>query len=314
MASSVSRVAALSSAGGLIPGHDYSIELKMFGVILAGIAYGVVVTLFVETTLLMLKKYTYSKSRQRAFVLYMAVMFSISTAALVVGMVTLRRALFQESYKESYGVDGLQMAFVPFSLWGVDAFRLWRCFNLYKGINRGTQIIFSIILSVLAVTSLGSGIAMLVTMFSKSHEPTSTFQLFQLPAALLTLTSATLNLVLCPMITLRILWHRWRTQRVLGEKYGSPYTTFISICVESCMIIAFTNLVYAALLLHRPILSQVPGHLIAQLAVIAPLFVLRRVAQGVDAITTSVRPRESLRFNSHESQNPSESGLLPLGM
>ncbi|KAJ3504593.1 hypothetical protein NLJ89_g7859 [Agrocybe chaxingu] len=284
--------------GGFVPGPDGLVEFQMLGATLGCIAYGVVVMLFIDCVRLMIEKYSHSKCRQRAFLGYIGVMFIISSFFLISSMTTLRKTLFQSGYVENRGPYGFPLIFIPLSLWGADAFRVWRCVCLYKGIRLPRQIALTILLIFLAVTLFGSGLAVMIVMYTNPHFLSSTFQLAQLPAAVLALTSATLNISLGALIALRLIWHRRRTQRALGASYGSPYTKFVSICVESCLLIVVVNFAFAGLIFSNPMASWVPEQLIVHISVISPFLVLRRVAQGIDAITTLHRPQgESTNCN-----------------
>jgi len=57
------------------------------------------------------------------------------------------------------------------------------------------------------------------------------------------------NIIFASMITIRLVIHQRQTKKLLGKAYASPYNRTISIIVESCALIAVTNLVFVSLLL-----------------------------------------------------------------
>jgi len=65
-------------------------------------------------------------------------------------------------------------------------------------------------------------------------------------ATVITLGTITVvgNVIFAALITIRVYYHQQKISRIFGKAYGSPYTRIISICVESCALIAFIYLAF----------------------------------------------------------------------
>ena len=125
----------------------------------------------------------------------------------------------------------------------------------------------------------------------------------------LAIVTVLVNLIFATLIIVRILNYQRQISKLLGKAYGSPYTRIISICVESCALITITYLtflffvflhpfswwtarmltVYASVSLPSQIFimtSSLKSTLILQ--VFSPMLVIKRVAQGNDAVALVV--------------------------
>jgi len=67
--------------------------------------------------------------------------------------------------------------------------------------------------------------------------------------AVLSAITSFVNIIFATMITIRLVIHQRRIKKLLGKAYASPYHRTISIIVESCALIAVTNVVFVSLLL-----------------------------------------------------------------
>jgi len=65
-------------------------------------------------------------------------------------------------------------------------------------------------------------------------------------ATVITLGSITVlgNVIFATLITVRVYYHQQQISKIFGKAYGSPYTRVISICIESCALIAFIYLAF----------------------------------------------------------------------
>ncbi|KAJ3496260.1 hypothetical protein NLJ89_g10511 [Agrocybe chaxingu] len=300
-----------------LPGEGLLHKKFLTGTILSGVAYGLVLILFVDSIRLLFKRSTLSQKKKWGLVAFMSLMFLGSTAALALACADVVRRT-----KTNAGCPSLQIMtlFVPSIcmpyvcvLWEADGMMIWRCLILYDGISRPRYRALVGVLAGISLLSLGErlripllpttlisakpiegwGVALLIPgIFYKvgimgESGPTS------VALAILPAVTVFNNVVLASLISFRLVWHQNRTRRLLGKAYGSPYKRVISICVESCSLIIVVNIIFLALLVNLSPDALIVESLLTHTSVISALLVLHRVAKGTDAtaeITTDDIP------------------------
>ncbi|KAJ3506369.1 hypothetical protein NLJ89_g6907 [Agrocybe chaxingu] len=145
-------------------------ECLSSGLVLSGIAYGIVTTLFFDCLrLLIQKKASLSSRRRRLFIAYISMMFLASTAAVVLGSISVIR--WPPGVVKIFS----QHVFGPyvFALWGADGMmvsldypvgpssstdksplgKIWRCLVLYADTRRIFFRMLQLVLGALALAS-----------------------------------------------------------------------------------------------------------------------------------------------------------------
>ncbi|CAA7270077.1 unnamed protein product [Cyclocybe aegerita] len=255
-------------------------ECLSSGLVLSGIVYGIVATLFFDCLRLLIQKKTSLSCRRRLlFITYISMMFLASTAAVVLGSISVIR------WPPGVGKIFSQHVFGPyvFALWGADGMMIWRCLVLYADTRRIFFRMLQFVLGALALASLACGVLYFILPLRMANTD-SRVPIFLV--ALPELTTLT-NTILASLVAFRLLWHQRRTRRVLGETYGTPYTRIVNICMESCLLIVLFNIALTVLFLKESGPATVIVELlITHVSVLSPLFVFHRVAQGTDAVTS----------------------------
>ncbi|KAF8965479.1 hypothetical protein BDZ97DRAFT_1918318 [Flammula alnicola] len=310
----------------LIPGPDIYPELLLIGTIIASVAYGIVIMMFVHCFRLLLKMpYIYSK-RMRGFIFfYITVMFLLSTLAWIQQTIGMTMVIFRTSAPDFvvFGPSDFQdtiefffqngTLFLPFTILGADVFMLWRCLVLYQGASRLLQIFVFTCLSLILLTSLGNAILFCITPV--------------LRAFLLAALTALVNLILALLIVLRLVYHQRRLRKMLGVAHGSGYARIMAMCIESCALIVIFSGVYGVLFFEQANGSQIPLMILPHIYVISPYLIIAKVAQGRAATTVmpsieavgdqavthrnghTPRVLESIRFNPVSIDESHISGL-----
>ena len=103
----------------LIPGPDAYLELRMLGTIISAIAYGIVIVLSGNCFLLLLKKRGIYSNRMRLFLLiYVTIMFLLSTLAIIQSTLGTSVLIFQ-NIDPPLLVGSFTL---PLAIWGADGF------------------------------------------------------------------------------------------------------------------------------------------------------------------------------------------------
>jgi len=142
--------------------------------------------------------------------------------------------------------------------------QLWRVLRLYgdlSGIRRAGLIGLTVILSLISLSR--NSIIFISSSRTRTYAylvnlvfgfiavlgalvPTIVFPFDLQYATVITLGSITVlgNVIFATLITVRVYYRQRQISKILGKAYGSPYTRIISICVESCALIAFIYLAF----------------------------------------------------------------------
>ncbi|KAF8965543.1 hypothetical protein BDZ97DRAFT_766639 [Flammula alnicola] len=287
-------------------GPDSLLQLQLIGALVSAIAYGLVVSLFFHSLALLVtsKKYTYSNRIRMFLITYIVVMFLLSTAALVQGMVYITIAVFSGVDISSHHLTKMNEPLtLPFTIWGADGFMLWRCFILYTNTTRVAHTILYGVLFLISLASIGSGILYYLI------PELSTFTLVSpLTPTLITISiTIFVNFTLTALVCGRLIHHQEGMRRVLGAQYSSPFMRIIVMCVESCVLIVVTCIVYVALFARgdKTTLNGciIPLLLLPHICVLSPTLIVYHVAKG-RAITTAVRPSHVATPNFRDEDIP----------
>ncbi|KJA22522.1 hypothetical protein HYPSUDRAFT_40906 [Hypholoma sublateritium FD-334 SS-4] len=257
--------------------------MELLGTFLAAVAFGIIVVLVVSTIQVLLgDTCIYGKPMRTTllcyifFMLLLALLASVQQIAFVIRRVLVLPGAATTS---SASPPQLHQTFaLPFCIWGADAFLIWRCTLLYKGISRVWTVLLFLLLFIVSICSLGTGI-----LFFFSERFIST-RLYNLPTILAVSSSGLVNITLRTVIIGRIVYHQQYIRKAMGVHYASIYTKIISMCVESCLMTSFCGAVFLGLYFsndhRRELASVVPLTLFPHTCVITPLLLIYRAAKG----------------------------------
>jgi len=273
----------MSDEGVLRRGIPY--QLTLLATVISAGAYGIVVSLYFRSfRALMNAGKRYSKRKRHILFTYITAMTLLSTLALVQ---EISASIFDLSLLGVMSLSSLiQLSswVLPFTIWGADGFKMWRCAALYyEGVPQRSRLTLLCLLCFFGLISSVGGIILLAAPFLHRHAVPLGF--LATPVFLISV-SAISNVTLSLLITLRILHHQVHIRVALGASHGSLYTRIIVMCVESCSLIVVPALVYIVLHFTEAKGSQIPLFLLPHLCVISPLLIVCRVVEGRDASTT----------------------------
>ncbi|KAF8965537.1 hypothetical protein BDZ97DRAFT_2074588 [Flammula alnicola] len=260
----------------LIPGKDTLLELQLVGTLLSAIAYGLVLSLFIHCFALLAShtKHSYTRRMQAFLIIYVVVMFLLSTTALVQGLVYITRAFFHGFDSASHRLTRMnEPVSLPIAVLGADGFMLWRCLVLYQDTTRLHRVILFTVLCLTSLTSIGCAILFYLT----AQVTTLTLASPLIPTIITASLTTFANLIFAILIAGRLYYHQETMRRVLGSQYGSPYRRVIAIdevTFNGCII---------------------PLLLLPHICVISPLLIVYQVAKGKSA--SSVRPSHIITPN-----------------
>ena len=276
----------------LIPGPDVYLEIMMLGTIISAIAYGIVIVLSGNCFLLLQKKRSTYSNRMRLFLLiYVVVMFLLSTLAIVQSIWGITALIFQDTNLPL--LVGASPATLPLAIWGADGFmvgvilshkskasmglqlQIWRCIVLYQDVARGPRILVIFLLSLLSIVSLGRSSSPRTFVLQVSHGVQGCGVVMFLDLDLSSFFAVTVlislstivNIILALLIILRLIRHQRYIRKVLGAEHGSPYSKVITMCVESSALIVIISGVYTALVFEQANGSSIPFLLLPHICV-----------------------------------------------
>jgi len=160
-----------------------SLELRMSATFISAIAYGIVIVLSGHSILLLHKsRFIYSNRMRNFLFIYVTVMFLLSTLAIIQSiwgttLITFHRD--HDTLNNLYNlplyplVENPTVSTFPLTIWGADGFmvsifssartkvptglqlQIWRCAVFYRDVARVPRILVIVLLSLIAITSLG---------------------------------------------------------------------------------------------------------------------------------------------------------------
>ncbi|KDR67711.1 hypothetical protein GALMADRAFT_161496 [Galerina marginata CBS 339.88] len=266
----------------LVPGRSPVFEKYTIGLLLSAVAYGFALSLYISCIRGFLKgENGYSNFARRVLVIYTSLMLLLGTMGLLETFFIIMTNVFKLD-QSLLRLDINIFLVVPFTIWGADGFMVWRCAMLYQNLRPLPRAALLCFLVLLCLISLGSGIA---TFFGLGKNR-------EISALTLLASSTIANISISALIVLRLLHHQRYVQKVLGTASGSVYTKIMTMCVESCSLIAVFDILsfglYWTTMLRGTI---IPISLLPQVCVISLLLLVDRVARGREARDTP-RPLE----------------------
>jgi len=150
--------------------------------------------------------------------------------------------------------------------------------RLYGDLARGWRFVLISALGFLSLVSLGKHVVVFFGFCCKlsiMFLGAGAMMMVSVPSLLLTIVgqaslaaiTSFVNIIFATMITIRLVIHQWQMKKLLGKAYASPYNRTISIIVESCGLIAVTNLVFVSLLMVGQPAAYIPEVLMVHVSV-----------------------------------------------
>ncbi|CAA7262863.1 unnamed protein product [Cyclocybe aegerita] len=258
---------------------------SFFGGIFAATTYGVAFVLFVVCFRLLLRSTKRTKHMRRLLLVYVSFMFSLSTLALLCGIVlhinTTRQSFWL--FLESAGVIEeyrFVRRLVPEKLldwsmvvatWAADGFLLWRCCVLYDVAILSWRIALYCLFGILILLLFLSGCFYAI--------PTDERALNLVVFSSITLS---VNVVICGLIVGRLVYHQRYLRGAIGRGYGSPYRRIISMCVESASLVVIFDAVAIFLFASPPIFKRSPNvfvPIVTQIYVVSAFLIIYKVTR-----------------------------------
>jgi hypothetical protein len=158
------------------------LELRMLGTFISAIAYGFVIVLSGHCLFLLHKKQAIYSNRMQIFLfIYVTVMFLLSTMAIAQSIWGTTLITFHPDHYSSQSLHTIRLyalvenlaSTLPLTIWGADGFmvsifsstgtkipmglqlQIWRCAVFYQGVAKGPRIVVFVLLSLIAIISLG---------------------------------------------------------------------------------------------------------------------------------------------------------------
>jgi len=288
----------------------------LLATIISAVPYGIIIVLSGNCFLLLQKKRGIYSNRRRLFlILYVTVVFFLSTWSIIQSIRNIMLFIFPELRNPPFQIpftwSPVTQA-LPLTVWVADGFMMWRCVVLYQDISTGSRILIIILLSLLTFISLVCGVAMILFFTGFRLPCCSVIRHLIAESYWVFISFSTLvNIILASLIVLRLMHHRKLIQEVLGADHGSPYSKATIICVESSALVVVFSVAYLALMFEASLGSLILALLLPHICVISPLLIVYRVARG-RAMTTNSQPSErevvQIRFNNPTSRRSSQEG------
>ncbi|KAF6755424.1 hypothetical protein DFP72DRAFT_1122027 [Ephemerocybe angulata] len=280
---------------------------NLIGLVIAAAAWGVLFTIFVQC-IVQLRKTGSSRERHSwALMAYSCLLFTFATLGFVGNTRFIQMTYIDyRNYPGGPNAFGFEQYTLPINMlglvcyvmmnWFADGLMLYRFMVIYQ------YKLVLLVLPALIYLGIVAGIAYWSL-------------------------SIVLNLLITSSIAGRLLKMRSAIRAVLGPKHSSPYTSVLSMIVESAALYTAWALIFMASYAKGDTFQNVVLPALGQVQAIAPLLIIFRVAQGkawtadtgasgtsgVGTSTTmdfNVRQGQKLTFNSNNTREATESFQL----
>ncbi|KAH0831246.1 hypothetical protein J3R83DRAFT_13860 [Lanmaoa asiatica] len=276
----------------------------LYGAIVTAILYGIIVVLY-----LMCARSLWGQIRSRDgaqtknwfFFIYVNFIFALSTLYVAANSKITQLGFIDHrdypggpsAYEINTSSPPLNTAFVV-SNWCADALMIWRCVVVYRDskfhrivTGFGCLMFLASVgkrlfhwvdppspLWVFAVTG-----SLWVIIVSQPAQSATGWMSFSFLFPYLSVSLA-INIFICILTVLRLLYHRACISRVLGPGYGMLYTSFAAMIVESAAVYAICSLLYLVPYAINSPLANAFMQILGEAQVIAPLLIIYRVSEG----------------------------------
>ncbi|KAJ7578712.1 hypothetical protein C8J56DRAFT_968893 [Mycena floridula] len=260
------------------------------GAIIGGVAYGVDLTLFGMCIHLLISQFKGDReARRRNLVLIGYIVVSFILVTLFMGsLAEYTQLAFIENrnyqggpnaYEQdmfSIPVDELGNVAFVLSTWLSDLVIVWRCKAIFQGSGRFPLWIIMFLPGLIYTASVVLGVLWLIQISASSPWGDGSVN-WTIPYLS---TSLGLNILVTLAITSRLFLYRRRITKVLGNNYGSQYTSTAAMIVESAAIYSVFALLFLVPFAVNNALSEVFLQSLAQVQTATVYLIVYRVAQG----------------------------------
>jgi len=253
------------------------------GVILSGVAYGILFVLATQAILLLLKP---SRGKRIAWQLiaYICFLFTLATIGFA-GNVKFNQMTYIDdrnipggpnAFTAQYYNDWVNiLAFASYTVmsWAADALVLWRFVVVWN-----YKYWICVIPILIYLGAVSSSIALLVAM----TKPGASFwsQIVVKFSIAYWSLSISLNIILTLLISGRLLFVRHRIETSLGTHHAQMYSSLVALLVESAALYSVTGLIFIISYARNSPFQNLVLPALGQIQGIAPVLILLRVAQG----------------------------------
>ncbi|KAF4610045.1 hypothetical protein D9613_010486 [Agrocybe pediades] len=204
--------------------HVFNTQIIILATVIAGICYGFLKMLcFNCYSLLLRSKHQYSKRMQYFLLVYVVVLFLLSTGVMVQEIIIMNLASFPPADMglETYISVLLKLSGIPYTTVPIVCATDGLLAILYQGIPRAGEWALKAALLILALASVALGLMTFVTL------------------NLLPFSATLVNSILSTLLCGRIIYIQRRFSNLLGTTMSrqSPYTRIVLMCIESSALI-----------------------------------------------------------------------------
>ncbi|KAJ7100378.1 hypothetical protein C8R44DRAFT_859315 [Mycena epipterygia] len=264
-------------------GADLWVERSNFdGNLVAGVGYGVLFTITVQTLILFLQL-PWAKVPW-GLVTYVSLMFTLASIGFA-GNATFNQRVFIDDRDFPGGPNAFtgayystwvnMMAFAAYIVmnWMASALVLWR-FTMFWGNNYWLSLFP-------ALMFLGSVASSLIFLLSIAIPTSPSLALLSRNFGIVYWSlSLSLNLLLSLSIATRILLIRRSITRAIGPQHSEQYVSIVAMLVESAAIYAVWGVFFLICFARNTALQNILVGMLGQVQGIAPVLIVFRVAQG----------------------------------
>ncbi|KAG9308314.1 hypothetical protein JVU11DRAFT_12078 [Chiua virens] len=179
------------------------------------------------------------------------------------------------AYEINTASTPLNVAFVV-SNWFADGLMIWRCIVVYRDSKFHFAVTGFGCLMLLASVVTGS---LWVIIISSPAQTGSSWMSFSFLFPYISVSLA-INIFICILTVLRLLYHRACIAKVLGPAYGTLYASFAAMIIESAAVYSICSLLYLVPYAVNSPLANAFLQILGEAQVIAPLLIIYRVSEG----------------------------------
>ncbi|RXW13579.1 hypothetical protein EST38_g12273 [Candolleomyces aberdarensis] len=268
---------------------------NLIGLIIGGVAYGILFTIFIQCILVL--RSNNGGRRNQWLMVYSGAVFLLATFGIAANTKFVQMCYidyrnypggpnmftvdFYSTFVNMFGTA----AYVVMN-WLVDGLMLYRFAIIYD-----RKPLFILFPGLMYLGILGLSITLLCFMTMPAHgfwDPTTV----RIGTAYWSV-SVSMNVVITLAIVGRLLKMRRTIQKLLGPKHSSPYTSTLAMIVESAALYTSWALVFIITYARADIFQNIVLPSLGQVQGIAPLLIIFRVAQG-KAWTSSTNATASM--------------------
>ncbi|KAJ7257040.1 hypothetical protein C8J57DRAFT_1185909 [Mycena rebaudengoi] len=300
------------------PANETAVELWnersiLIGLFLGTIGFGVHLTLFFQCARAL---YTRNGHRNRELLVFVCILFILGNIGNATNMI-----FGQRTFIDNRGYPGGPNAyFVEQSFdwsavvcnsvyivnsWFQDALLLYRFWMIW---SRNYYILA--VPAMAFLTSMGKLNILSAILIAELSQPGNTFWTtisvnLAIPYWSI---SISMTVILTSLIAGRLLFMRYRLQKLMGQNTPSPYVTVTAMLVESAAIYSINGLIFLISYGVNSPVQNLALPLLGQTQSIAPVLIILRVAEGSSVTATGLTGGSALSFRRPDTTGSTKAG------